>query len=53
MDIRKAHYTKGTMNWQQAFLIVEEDAKGVQVTTIHLEKDGTFVYNGRRFGRAR
>ena len=53
MDIRKAAYTKGTMNWQQAFLIVEEDAKGVQVTTIHLEKDGTFAFNGRRYGRSR
>jgi hypothetical protein len=53
MDIRKAAYTKGTMNWQQAFLIVEEDAKGVQVSTIHIEKDGTFAYGGRRYGRPR
>ena len=53
MDIRKAAYTKGTMNWQQAFLIVEEDAKGVQVSIIHIEKDGTFAYNGRRYGRSR
>ena len=53
MDIRKAHYTKGTMNWQQAFLILEEDAKGVQVSIIHIEKDGTFAVNGRRYGRSR
>jgi len=53
MDIRKAAYTKGTMNWQQAFLILEEDAKGVQVSIIHIEKDGTFAVNGRRYGRSR
>jgi hypothetical protein len=49
MDVRKAGYTKGTMNWQQAFIIVEDS----QVTLINLEKDGTFVVNGRRYGRAR
>jgi hypothetical protein len=53
MDVRQAHYTKGTMNWQQAFLILEEDKSGVQVTTIHIEKDGTFAYGGRRYGRSR
>jgi hypothetical protein len=49
MDIRKASYTKGTANWQQAFIIVED----TQVTLINLEKDGTFVVHGRRYGRAR
>ena len=49
MDVRKAGYTKGTMNWQQAFVIVED----TQVTLINLEKDGTFVVNGRRYGRSR
>ena len=49
MDVRKAGYTKGTMNWQQAFVIVEDS----QVTLINLEKDGTFVVNGRRYGRSR
>ena len=53
MSPKLAHYTKGTMNWQQAFIIVEEDAKGVQVSIIHLEKDGTFVVHGKRYGRAR
>jgi len=53
MDTRMATYTKGQMNWQQAFIIVEEDAKGSQVTLINLEKDGTFVVNGRRYGRSR
>ena len=49
MDIRKAGYTKGTMNWQQAFIIVEDS----QVTLVNLEKDGTFVVAGRRYGRSR
>jgi hypothetical protein len=49
MDVRKAGYTKGTMNWQQAFILVEDS----QVTLINLEKDGTFVVNGRRYGRSR
>ena len=53
MDVRQATYTKGTMNWQQAFIIVEEDAKGHQVSIINLEKDGTFVVHGRRYGRSR
>jgi hypothetical protein len=53
MDTRMATYTKGQMNWQQAFIIIEEDAKGSQVSIINLEKDGTFVVHGRRYGRPR
>jgi hypothetical protein len=49
MDVRKAGYTKGTMNWQQAFVLVED----TQVTLVNLEKDGTFVVHGRRYGRSR
>jgi hypothetical protein len=49
MDVRKAGYTKGTMNWQQAFVLVED----TQVTLVNLEKDGTFVVHGRRYGRPR
>ena len=52
MDIRQATYTK-THNWQQAFIIIEEDAKGSQISIINLEKDGTFVVAGRRYGRSR
>jgi hypothetical protein len=53
MDVRQAHYTKGTMNWQQAFIIIEEVGTNVQVSIINLEKDGTFVVSGKRYGRAR
>jgi hypothetical protein len=53
MDVRQAHYTKGTMNWQQAFIVIEEIGTNVQVSLINLEKDGTFVVSGKRYGRAR
>lgn len=53
MDVRQAHYTKGTMNWQQAFIIIEEVGTNVQVSIINLEKDGTFVVSGKRYGRDR
>ena len=53
MDVRQAHYTKGTMNWQQAFIIIEEIATNVQVSLINLEKDGTFIVAGKRYGRSR
>jgi hypothetical protein len=53
MDVRQAHYTKGTMNWQQAFIVIEEIGTNVQVSIINLEKDGTFIVSGKRYGRAR
>jgi hypothetical protein len=53
MDVRQAHYTKGTMNWQQAFIVIEEIGTNVQVSIINLEKDGTFVVSGKRYGRPR
>ena len=53
MDVRQAHYTRGTMNWQQAFIVIEEIGTNVQVSIINLEKDGTFVVSGKRYGRAR
>jgi hypothetical protein len=40
-------------NWQQAFAIVTEIGKNVQVDLIYVEKDGTFVVGGKRYGRAR
>ena len=53
MSPKLAHYTKGTMNWQQAFIIIEEIATNVQVSIINLEKDGTFIVSGKRYGRSR
>jgi hypothetical protein len=50
---KHAGYTKGTMNWQQSFQIVTEIGKNYQVDMIHIEKDGTFVVHGKRYGKAR
>jgi hypothetical protein len=53
MDVRKASYTHGVMNWQQAFAIIYVHEKNVQVDLIHIEKDGTFIVSGKRYGRPR
>ena len=53
MDLKQAHYTRGTANWQQSFQIMTEDVKGVQVDMINIEKDGTFIVHGKRYGRVR
>lgn len=53
MDTRKASYTKGVMNWQQAFAIMYVKDKNVQVDLIHIEKDGTFIVSGKRYGKSR
>ena len=53
MDIKKAAYTHGSPNWQQAFAIVSENGKNVQIDLIHIEKDGTFCVWGKRYGRPR
>jgi hypothetical protein len=53
MDFKQAAYTKGSANWQQAFAIMYVDKKNVQVDIIHIEKDGTFIVSGKRYGRGR
>jgi len=52
MDLKQAKYVS-TPNWQQAFAIVTENGKNVQVDLIYIEKDGTFQVHGRRYGRPR
>jgi len=52
MDLKAAKYIS-TPNWQQAFAIVTENGKNVQVDLIYIEKDGTFQVYGRRYGRSR
>jgi hypothetical protein len=52
MDIRRAHYVSAP-NWQQAFQIMTEDERGVQIDMINIEKDGTFIVHGKRYGRIR
>ena len=52
MDLKAAKYVS-TPNWQQAFAIVTENGKNVQVDLIYIEKDSTFQVHGRRYGRPR
>lgn len=52
MALKSAKYV-ATPNWQQAFCIVTEHNKNVQVDLIYIEKDGTFLVHGRRYGRPR
>ena len=53
MNFKQAGYTKGTANWQQAFAIMETDGKRVNVQLIYIEKDGTFIVNGKGYGKPR
>jgi hypothetical protein len=41
------------MNWQQAFSIIYVKGKNVQVDLIYIEKNGTFMVNGKVYGRVR
>jgi hypothetical protein len=41
---------KGTGNWQQAFAVFYVDKKAVTNTIVHIEKDGSFVFEGKRYG---
>jgi hypothetical protein len=50
MDFKKAGYMKGTGNWQQAFAVFYVDKKAVTNTILHIEKDGSFVFEGKRYG---
>lgn len=53
MDFKQANYTKGTANWQSAFATMETDGKRVNVQIVYIEKDGTFLVSGRRYGKPR
>ena len=50
MDIKKANYTHGTQNWQQAFLTVYVDKNKVSPVLTYFEKDGSFIYEGKCYG---
>ena len=50
MDFKKAGYTKGVANWQQAFAVFYVDKKAVTNTIVHIERDGSFVFEGKRYG---
>jgi hypothetical protein len=53
MDMSKAGYVKGYANWQSGFAIMYVKDNNVQVDLIYIEKDGTFIVAGKRYGRSR
>jgi hypothetical protein len=53
MDLSKAGYVKGYANWQSGFAVMYIKDRNVQVDLIYIEKDGTFVVAGKRYGRPR
>jgi hypothetical protein len=53
MDFKKAGYTKGSANWQMAFAIMYVHGSMVQVDLINIEKNGTFIVQGKVYGRPR
>jgi predicted phosphodiesterase len=55
MDYKKALYggSTGSFNWQQAFAIMYVKGPSVQVDLINIEKNGTFIVNGKVYGRPR
>jgi predicted phosphodiesterase len=53
MSPRLASYTHGVMNWQQAISIMWVKGNNVQVDLIHIEKNGTFIVQGKVHGRVR
>lgn len=53
MAFSAAKYTKGSAQWQQAFAIMYVHAKNVHVDLIYIEKNGTFIVNGKVYGRPR
>ena len=50
MNEREAGYTKGTMNWQKGFGILYVHRGHVNPVPVYVEKDGSFVVEGKRFG---
>ena len=53
MNFSAAKYTRGSAQWQQAFAIMYVKGSNVQVDLIYIEKNGTFIVNGKVYGRAR
>lgn len=51
MDFRQAGYTKGTANWQSSFVVGYADKNGFAPTIIYLDRDGSFSFQGKQFGK--
>ena len=52
MALSKAGYVKGYANWQSGFAVMYVDGKHVQVDLIYIDKDGSFIVEGKNYGRS-
>ena len=50
MDEKQAYYTRGTFNWQKGFGILYVDRKGTTPVAVPIDKSGSFVVEGKRYG---
>lgn len=50
MDEKQAFYTKGTFNWQKGFGILYVDKKSTTPVAVPIDKQGSFVVEGKRYG---
>jgi hypothetical protein len=50
MDEKQAYYTRGTFNWQKGFGILYVDKKSTTPVAIPIDKQGSFVVEGKRYG---
>ena len=52
MDLNKADYlSTGAANWQQGFAIAYVEGKNVSVVTIPINHDGSFIFEGKVYGK--
>jgi len=50
MDEKQAFYTRGSFNWQKGFGLLYVDRKGVTPVAVPIDKQGSFVVEGKRYG---
>jgi hypothetical protein len=44
-------YTRGYANWQSGFAVAYVDANRVTVVTIPINHDGSFIFEGKVYGK--
>jgi hypothetical protein len=50
MRFSAAKYTKGTANWTQGFGILRVEGSKVSPQIVPIERDGSFIVDGKVFG---
>jgi hypothetical protein len=44
-------YTRGYANWQQGFAVAYVDKARVSVITVPINHDGSFIFEGKVYGK--